>query len=83
MRHADRVELYPHFSGLIAGRDEHAQPVEFPAFFRRTRHGGHPNGIAKLVTRFEVEPIHSRKCDRRRTEHAVSAPACRRAQRLP
>jgi hypothetical protein len=49
MWHAYRVELYPHFSGLIAGLDEHGQPLEFPAFFRKTRHGGHPKGIVKLV----------------------------------
>lgn len=49
MWHAYRVELYPHFPGLIAGTDEHGQPLEFPAFFRKSRAGGRPKGIVRIV----------------------------------
>ncbi len=49
MWHAYRVELYPHFPGLIAGTDEHGQPLEFPAFFRKSRASGRPKGIVKIV----------------------------------
>lgn len=44
-----RVELYPHYSGLITGRDEHGQQLEFPAFFRKCRGSGNPKGIIKIV----------------------------------
>lgn len=37
MWHQYRVELYPHLSGLIAGHDDHGNPLEFPAFFRTSR----------------------------------------------
>lgn len=49
MWHAYRVELYPHFAGLIAGEDEHGQPLEFPAFFRRCRRTSQPKGTVKIV----------------------------------
>lgn len=49
MWHAYRVELYPHFPGLIAGVDEYGQPLEFPAFFRKTRDTGEPKGIIRIV----------------------------------
>jgi hypothetical protein len=49
MWHTYRVELYPHYTGLIAGTDEHGQPLEFPAFFRRCRRTGAPKGIVKVV----------------------------------
>jgi hypothetical protein len=49
MWHAYRVELYPHSAGVIAGRDEHGQPLEFPAFFRKCRRTGAPKGIVQVV----------------------------------
>lgn len=49
MWHAYRVELYPHFTGLIAGVDEHGQPLEFPAFFRKCRGQGKPKGIVRIA----------------------------------
>lgn len=49
MWHAYRVELYPHFTGLIAGRDEHGNALEFPAWFRQRRADGRPKGIVKIV----------------------------------
>lgn len=49
MWHQYRVELYPHFSGLLSGiRDEHGHELEFPAAFRRSRRDGHPRGIVKI-----------------------------------
>ncbi len=49
MWHAYRVELYPHYSGLIAGVDEHGNALEFPAYFRKRRGDGQPKGIVRLV----------------------------------
>lgn len=49
MWHAYRVELYPHFAGLIAAKDEHGHPLEFPAFFRKRRESGNPKGIIQIV----------------------------------
>lgn len=49
MWHVYRVELYPHFAGQIAGLDEHGQPLEFPAFFRKSRMSGKPKGIVRVV----------------------------------
>lgn len=49
MWHAYRVELYPHYSGLIAGIDEHGNQLEFPAYFRKCRRSGHPKGIIRIV----------------------------------
>jgi len=49
MWHAHRVELYPHASGVFADRDEHGQPLEFPAFFRRSRVDRRAKGIVKLA----------------------------------
>lgn len=37
MWHQYRVELYPHLPGLMAGHDDHGNPLEFPAFFRASR----------------------------------------------
>ncbi|MFQ5515701.1 MAG: hypothetical protein ACE5FG_14910 [Myxococcota bacterium] len=52
MWHQYRVELYPHLSGLIAGRDPHGNPLEFPAFFRTSRwplpSGRTQKGIVKI-----------------------------------
>lgn len=49
MWHAYRVELYPHYAGLIAGVDEHGQALEFPAFFRKCRGTGKAKGIIKII----------------------------------
>lgn len=49
MWHAYHVELYPHYSGLIAGTDRHGNPLEFPAFFRKTRGDDRPKGIVKII----------------------------------
>ena len=49
MWHAYHVELYPHYSGLIAGCDAHGNPLEFPAFFRKTRGNDKPKGIIRIV----------------------------------
>lgn len=49
MWHAYRVELYPHYAGMIAGVDEHGNALEFPAFFRRCRGTRRPKGIIRIV----------------------------------
>lgn len=49
MWHAYRVELYPHFPGLLAGQDRFGRPLEFPAWFRQRRSDGLPKGIIELV----------------------------------
>jgi len=49
MWHAYRVELYPHYAGAIAGVDEHGQPLEFPAYFRKCRRTGLPKGVVRVV----------------------------------
>jgi len=52
MWHQYRVELYPHLPGLIAGHDDHGNPLEFPAFFRTSRRplasGRTQKGIVKI-----------------------------------
>ena len=47
--HAYRVELYPHYAGLIAGRDGHGNSLEFPAWFRQRRTNGQAKGIIKIT----------------------------------
>jgi len=49
MWHVYRVELYPHYTGMIAGADEHGQHLEFPAFFRKCRGSSKPKGIIKII----------------------------------
>ena len=49
MWHAYSVELYPHFAGLIAAVDTHGHPLEFPAFFRKTRADDRPKGIVRIT----------------------------------
>ena len=43
---------YPHLPGLIAGHDDHGNPLEFPAFFRTSRRplpsGATQKGIIKI-----------------------------------
>ncbi len=49
MWHAYRVELYPHYTGLIAGKDADGNGLEFPAFFRKCRRNGTQKGIIKIM----------------------------------
>lgn len=49
MWHAYRIELYPHYTGLIAGQDEYGNALEFPAWFRRRRANGLPKGIVQII----------------------------------
>jgi hypothetical protein len=49
MWHAYRVELHPHYAGLIAGRDELGNLLEFPAFFRKCRRTNRAKGIVKII----------------------------------
>lgn len=49
MWHAYRVELYPHFPGLMAGVDESGHELEFPAWFRKRRSDGKAKGIIRVV----------------------------------
>jgi hypothetical protein len=50
MWHAYRVELYPHYTGLLAGVDAHGHALEFPAWFRQRRADGSAKGIIKVVS---------------------------------
>lgn len=49
MWHFYRVELYPHWPGLVAGRDAHGNELEFPAWFRQRRGSGQAKGIIKII----------------------------------
>jgi hypothetical protein len=50
MWHHYRVELYPHFPGMLSGIwDEFGHELEFPSAFRRSRRDGKPRGIVKIV----------------------------------
>jgi hypothetical protein len=49
MWHQYRVELYPHYPGLIALRDEWGNELQFPSAFRQQRHTGYRKGIIKIV----------------------------------
>jgi hypothetical protein len=49
MWHAYRVEMYPHYIGLLAGQDEFGNPLEFPAWFRQRRTNGQATGIVQIV----------------------------------
>ncbi len=49
MWHAYRVELYPHYTGLIAGRDALGNALEFPAWFRQRRTNGTAKGIIQIT----------------------------------
>jgi hypothetical protein len=49
MWHQYRVELYPHYPGLIALRDEAGNELQFPSAFRQQRHTGYRKGIVTIV----------------------------------
>lgn len=49
MWHSYRVELYPHWPGLLAGRDALGNELEFPAWFRQRRGTSQPKGIIKII----------------------------------
>jgi len=49
MWHRYRVELYPHIGQVTDLRDEHGNPQQFPAAFRKTRGDGRPKGIVKII----------------------------------
>ena len=49
MWHEYRVELYPHYNGMLSGiRDQYGHELEFPSAFRRSRRDGQPRGIIKI-----------------------------------
>ena len=48
--HYYRIELYPHFPGVVTGiTDPHGNELEFPSAFRLSRSGFKPKGIVELV----------------------------------
>ena len=50
MWHQYRVELYPHFPGLLTGiKDQFGNDLEFPSAFRLSRNSNLPKGIVKIV----------------------------------
>jgi hypothetical protein len=49
MWHIYRVELYPHIGQPSGILDQHGNPRQFPAAFRRTRCGDRPKGIIRIV----------------------------------
>lgn len=50
MWHRYRVELYPHFPGLLSGiRDQAGNELQFPSAFRRHRGTGLSKGIVKII----------------------------------
>lgn len=49
MWHHYRVELYPHYPGLIALQDRHGIDLQFPAAFRTERATDEPKGIIKIL----------------------------------
>ena len=49
MWHRYRVELYPHYPGLIALRDQWGNSLQFPSAFRQQRDTGYRKGIIQIV----------------------------------
>lgn len=49
MWHQYRVDLYPHYGQLSGICDDWGHELEFPSAFRRSRGGGQPRGIVKIV----------------------------------
>jgi hypothetical protein len=48
--HRYRVELYPHFPGLLSGiRDAFGNELEFPSAFRLSRRAYEPKGIVRII----------------------------------
>ncbi len=52
MWHRYRVELYPHFPGLLTGiHDQFGNELEFPSAFRLSRNAFTPKGIVRIAKR--------------------------------
>ena len=49
MWHRYRVELYPHYPGLVALRDQWGNDLQFPSAFRQQRDTAIRKGIIKIV----------------------------------
>ena len=49
MWHSYRVEFYPHWPGLVAGRDAQGHDLEFPSWFRKRRDNAQPKGIIQII----------------------------------
>lgn len=49
MWHRYRVELYPHYPGLIALKDEWGNELQFPSAFRQQRSTAIRKGIVKVI----------------------------------
>lgn len=50
MWHRYRVELYPHYSGLMSGiRDRFGHELPFPSAFRLSRRADEPKGIVRII----------------------------------
>jgi hypothetical protein len=50
MWHRYRVELYPHYRGLMSGiQDQYGNELQFPAAFRQQRSTGLRKGIVKII----------------------------------
>lgn len=49
MWHRYRVELYPHYPGLVALADKWGNDLQFPSAFRQQRDTGYRKGIVKIV----------------------------------
>lgn len=49
MWHQYRVELYPHYQGLLAMQDKWGNALQFPSAFRQQRATGYRKGIVKIV----------------------------------
>jgi len=50
MWHQYRVELYPHFPGLLSGIHDHfGNELEFPSAFRVSRNVFTPKGIVRIA----------------------------------
>jgi len=51
MWHRYRVELYPHFDGLLSGiKDKFGNELQFPSAFRQCRANGDQKGIVQIVS---------------------------------
>ena len=50
MWHRYRVELYPHYPGLMSGiRDQFGHELQFPSAFRLSRQAYRPKGIVRII----------------------------------